>query len=193
MNLYKLLTREDIYYSLKKSANKGEIVFAEDDEAKYVGILKKGELSISSYSLSGQEIIYNEIEEGGIFGNNLIFSDQSFYRGHVIAKKDSEILLYSKAAFMRILQTNKEFLEAYLNLEANFAKTLNGQIKLLCIPSAEERFLYYLKQQKRLTFKSISSLAGSLFLTRESLSRTISKLVKEGKIKRKGNMIELQE
>ncbi len=192
MNLFKLLTREDIYYSLRRKASKGEIIFEEDEECKYIGILKKGEISISSYSLSGNEIIYNEIEDGGIFGNNLVFSDQSFYRGHVVAKKDSEILLYSKAAFMRILQTNREFLEAYLQIEANFAKSLNGQIKLLCITSAEERFLYYLKSKKRISFKSVSSLADTLFLSREALSRTISKLEKEKKIKRNGNIIELQ-
>ena len=192
MNLFKLLTREDIYFALRKKANKNEILFQEDEECRYIGIVKKGEISISTYSLSGNEIIYNEIYEGGIFGNNLIFSEHSYYRGHVIAKKDCEILLYSKAAFMRILQKNKEFLEAYLSLEAEFTKGLNGKIKLLSIPTAEERLYYFIKNQKRVTFKSIASLANTLYLTREALSRTISKLVKEGKIKRSGNMIELQ-
>lgn len=192
MNLFKLLTREDIYFALRKKANKNEILFQEDEECRYIGIVKKGEISISTYSLSGNEIIYNEIYEGGIFGNNLIFSEHSYYRGHVISKKDCEILLYSKAAFMRILQKNKEFLEAYLSLEAEFTKGLNGKIKLLSIPTAEERLYYFIKNQKRVTFKSIASLANTLYLTREALSRTISKLVKEGKIKRSGNMIELQ-
>lgn len=191
MNLFKLLRREDIYYALRKKANKNEIIFQEDEECRYVGIVKKGSLSISTYSLSGKEIIYNEVSDGGIFGNNLLFSDSAFYRGHVVAKTEVEILFYSKAAFIRILQTNREFLENYLMLEANFAKGLNGKIKLLSLPTADERLYYFMKNQKRISFKSISSLANALFLTRESLSRTISKLVKEGKIKRSGNMIEL--
>ena len=191
MNLFKLLTREDIYYALRKNVSKNEIIFQEDEQCKYIGIVKKGEISISTYTASGNEIIYNEITDGGIFGNNLLFSDQPYYRGHVVAKKDTEILLYSKAAFMRILQKNKEFLEAYLSIQANFAKGLNGKIKLLSIPAADERLYYFLANQKRVTFKSISSLAATLFLTREALSRTISKLVKEGKIIRNGNMIEL--
>ena len=192
MNLFKLLTREDIYYALRKNASKNEIIFQEDEQCKYIGIVKKGEISISTYTASGNEIIYNEITDGGIFGNNLLFSDQPYYRGHVVVKKDTEILLYSKAAFMRILQKNREFLEAYLSFEANFAKGLNGKIKLLSIPSAEERLFYFISSQKKIAFKSVSSLANALFLTREALSRTISKLVKEGKIVRKGNMIELQ-
>lgn len=191
MNLFKLLSREDIYYALRKNAVRNEIIFQEDEQCKYIGIVKKGEISISTYTASGNEIVYNEITDGGIFGNNLLFSDKPYYRGHVVAKKDTEILLYSKAAFMRILQKNSEFLEAYLSLQANFAKGLNGKIKLLSISSAEERVFYFLGNQKRISFKSISSLASALFLTRESLSRTISKLVKEGKIIRKGNMIEL--
>lgn len=191
MNLFKLLKREDIYYALRKRAEKNEILFQEDEECHYIGIVKKGSISISTYSVSGREIIYNEIDEGGIFGNNLLFSNEPFYRGHVVAKKDAEILLYSKAAFMRILQTNREFLEAYLSMEANFTKGLNGKIKLLSISAADERLYYFMRRQKRITFKSISSLANTLFLTREALSRTISSLVKQGKIKRTGNMIEL--
>ena len=148
-------------------------------------------MGIVSYSLSGQEIVYNEIEEGGIFGHNLLLSNHPYFRGHVIAKKDYEILLYSKEAFLRVLQNNKEFLNAYLMLEANFTKKLNGQIKLLSFSSAEDRLLYYLKENKVLKFKSVSALSESLFLTREALSRTISKMVKEGKISRKGNILEL--
>lgn len=191
MNLYELLNREDIYFSLKKKGNKNEIIFSEDEKCQYVCIVKKGEISISTYSLSGAEIVYNEIEQGGIFGQNLLFSDSPYYRGHVVAKKDYEILLYSKDAFLRVLQNNKEFLSAFLSLEANFAKNLNGQIKLLSLSSAEERFMYFIKNQKSIKFKSVSSLANALFLSREALSRLISKLVKEGKITRRGNMIEL--
>ena len=191
MNLFNLLKREDIYFSLRKKVKKNEIIFQEDEKCFYVCVVKKGEVSISTYSLSGQEIIYNEIEEGGIFGNNLVYSDSPFYRGHVVAKKDTELLLFSKEAFLRVLQNNKEFLSAYLSLEANFAKKLNGQIKLLSLSSAEERFMYFLKNQKSIKFKSISSLAATLFLSREVVSRLISKLVKEKKIKREGNMISL--
>ena len=181
MNLFNLLKREDIYFSLRKKAKKNEIIFQEDEKCLYVCIVKKGEVSISTYSLSGQEIIYNK----------LVYSDAPLYRGHVVAKKDTERLLFSKEAFLRVLQNNKEFLSAYLSLEANFAKKLNGQIKLLSLSSAEERFMYFLKNQKSIKFKSISSLASTLFLSREVVSRLISKLVKEKKIKREGNMISL--
>lgn len=191
MNLYSLLTREDIYYSLKKKFSKDEIIFQEDDRCSYVCIVRKGEVVISTYTLSGNEIIFNRITDGGIFGNNLLFSDTPNYRGHVIAKKDTDILMYSKEAFLRVLQHNKEFLNAYLVESSNFTKSLNGQIKLLSFTSAEERFLYFLKEKKTLKFKSVSALANTLFLSREALSRLISKLVKNGRISRKGNMIEL--
>ena len=191
MNLFNLLKREDIYFSLRKKVKKNEIIFEEDEKCQYVCILKKGSVSIVTYSLSGQEIVYNEIDEGGVFGNNLIYSSSPHYRGHVIAKKDSELLLYSKDAFIRVLQNNKEFLTAYLSLEADFTKKLNGQIKLLSFSSAEERFMYFMKNQKSVKFKSVSSLANALFLSREVVSRLISKLSKEGKIERKGNMIVL--
>ena len=63
------------------------------------------------------------------------------------------------------------------------SKNLNFKIKLLTISGAEDRLTYYLTFNKgKITYKSITKLANELYLTRESLSRTITKMVKEKKI-----------
>ena len=71
-------------------------------------------------------------------------------------------------------------------------KTLNFKIKLLTISGAEDRFIYYLTFSKgKIYYKSITKLADELYLTRESLSRTITKLTKNKKIKKSGKTIQL--
>ena len=189
MNLLELLTKEEKKACSQKNVKKGTILFQENDRCDYVCIVIRGTIQIVSYSQSGTEIIYNEIASGGMFGNNLLFSDDPYYRGNVLVKEDSEILLINRENMLKILQNNTEFLGNYLQIQANFSKKLNGTIKLLSLDSAEERFLYFLKQNKRITYKSITSLAASLYLSRETLSRLISKLVKKAKITKRGKTI----
>ena len=191
MKLFELLTKEDIKLSRLLKYKKEQILFSEDDECLYVGIVVKGEIKIASFTLTGQEIVYNIVKEGQMFGNNLIFSNYPHFRGTVNANSDGELILISKERLLKILQSNSSFLEAYLSSQAEFSKRLNNTIKLLSLSSAEERLLYYLKQNNPLKIKSISSLSESLYLSREATSRLVSKLVKEGKINRNGNMLYL--
>ena len=191
MKLFELLTKEDIKLSRLLKYKKEQILFNEDDECLYVGIVVKGEIKIASFTLSGQEIVYNVVKEGQMFGNNLIFSNYPHFRGTVIASSDGELILISKENLLKILQSNLSFLEAYLSSQAEFSKRLNNTIKLLSLSSAEERLLYYLKQNNPLKIKSISSLSESLYLSREATSRLVSKMVREGKINRNGNMLYL--
>ena len=191
MKLFELLTKEDVKLSRLLKYKKEQILFNEEDECLYVGIVIKGEIKIVSYSLSGQEIIYNVIKEGQMFGNNLIFSNYPRFRGNVIASSDGELILFNKENLLKILQSNSSFLEAYLSSQAEFSKRLNNTIKLLSLSSAEERLLYYLKGNNPLKIKSISSLSESLYLSREATSRLVSKMIKEGKINRNGKVLYL--
>ena len=170
----------------------GETIFLENDTCKAIGVLKKGEISIKSYLSSGKEITYNTINEGQMFGNNLIFSSNPFYRGDVIAEKESEIYFIDKDTLTNILKTDDEFLIEYLSEQSDFSKTLNFKIKLLTIQSAEDRIQYYLTFNKgMIIYKTITKLANELYMSRESLSRTLKKMRDNGIIKTDGKKIAL--
>ena len=191
MNIFDLLTKEQKKNCQIFHLNKGNILFHEDDECEEVGIVLKGDISIVSYSLNGTEIIYNNLKEGQMFGNNLLFSSYPFYKGNVIAKEKSEVVIIRKRILLSFFAENEDFLISYLKYSSDFSKTLNNQIKLLSFDSAEERLLFLLKSNKTMKIKSVTSLAKTLFLTREATSRLLTKMEREGKIKRSGNIVEL--
>ena len=175
------------------AVKKGESLFLEDDLCAQIGIVIKGEIRIISYLKDGKEIVYNVLDEGGVFGNNLIFSSNPSFRGDVIAYKDSAVYLINKETLIELLQTNEEFLIAYLNLQSDFGKSLNLKIKLLTFNNAEDRFMYYMQINKnQIRYKTISDLAKTLFLSREVLSRLIHKLEKNGQIKISDKTIKIQ-
>ena len=191
MQLFELLTEEERKLGKVISAKRGETLFYENEECQNVGIVLKGRIVISVYTLSGQEIVYNTLENGGMFGNNLIFSDRPVYRGNVTATTESEIFIINKQNLVKILQNSAIFLENYLKLQANFARNLNVNVRILSLPSAKDRLLYYLEENPRLKFKSIADLARTLYLSRETLSRLITQLIADGYIKKIDNEIYL--
>ena len=181
-NLINLLTKYPQYLE-KRLYKPQETIFLENDTCISVGIVKSGEISIKSYFASGKEVTYNVLEEGQMFGNNLVFSSTPRYRGDVISQKQSEIWFISRGNLLKLLKQDDELLVLHLTQQSDFSKNLNFKIKLLTISGAEDRLTYYLTFNKgKITYKSITKLANELYLTRESLSRTITKMVKEKKI-----------
>ena len=190
--IIKLIKNSGVKY-LELDVKNRETLFFEGDECRKIGIVISGRLSIVSYYSDGKEVIYNILEKGKMFGNNLIFSSEPFYRGDVVAEEESKVLLIDKEEFLKAISSNQEILELFLREQSDFSKSLNLKIKLLTIDSAKERILYYLTINKNvITYKSITKLAKALYLSREVVSRTIYKLEKEGLIEIKDKRITLK-
>ena len=193
MSIIDLLSKEEKKHLIYRNLEKGAVLFHESDQCRYIGIICKGEVSIISYLDDGKEIIYNTIQQDGIFGNNLIFSSEPYYKGDIIADSDSIIVLISKNDLIDILQNNKEFFKEYLKIQSDSSKALNNRIRLLSIASAEERFRFYMHENRnRVAYDSIEHLARKMYLTRETLARLLSRLEKNSSIIRENKVIILK-
>ena len=189
-NILQTLTKDEQKLLEVKSLNRGEFLFREGQLCTQVAIVVSGQVKISSMNYSGSEVIFNILESDEMFGNNLIFSDNPNYKGDVIALKDSVVVLIKKENLENLLQSNRNFLLTYLNIQSNFGKKLNSTIKMLSFASAEDRFLYYLRENNNeISYRTVTELADILHLKRETLSRILTKLEKENAIKRSHHLI----
>ena len=192
MNIIVLLNEKEKERLIFKELRKGETLFYENDCCGEIGIVKYGKLLITSYPENGNPIIYNRLKEDDMFGNNLLFSSQPFYKGDVIAESDSGIILIKKDVLIGFLEENTDFLLAYLQIQADSGKRLHSRIRLLSIDSAQERFITYLRENgNKITYSSVSDLADDLFIRRETLSRLLSKLIKNKVVIKDGKTVRL--
>ena len=169
---------------------KGNIIYHEGDVCENIGIIISGKVDIVSYSFQGKEMLINSLKAGEIFGNNLLFSSSPVYRGDVIAKEKSVVAFISKENLANLLQNNREFLELYLQAQSDKAKLLTARIQLLSFPNAEERLFYYAsKNNGVITFKNVTTLAATLGVQRETLSRLLTSLIKRHLIKKEKGKI----
>lgn len=173
----------------------GGVLFNEGETCEYLGYLLKGKLNISTLSFKDKEEIISTINEGEFFGQFLIFNDHNnTYLGDVIAIKNSEIALINKNTLDNILMTNKVFLNAYLCDISIEAFRIKQQVKMLSHKKSIDRIIYYLKNNNidgKIDIKSVTNLSKIVNLPRENVSRILTKLVKDGYIKREDNIITL--
>ena len=169
---------------------KGNIIFHEGDACESIGIIISGKVDIVSYSFQGREMLINSLKAGEIFGNNLIFSSSPIYKGDVIAKEKAVIAFINKEDLVTLLQNNKEFLELYLQAQSDKAKLLTGRIQLLSFPNAEERLFYYAsKNHNMIEYKNVTTLAATIGVQRETLSRLLTSLIERHLIKKEKGKI----
>ena len=169
---------------------KGSIIYHEGDTCENIGIIISGKVDIVSYSFEGKELLLNTLKSGDIFGNNLLFSSEPIYRGDIIAKEKCVIAFINKENLVSIVQMNQDFLMLYLKAQSDMGKSLNARIQLLSLVNAEERLFYYAsKNDNVIIFKNVTTLAATLGVQRETLSRLLTVLVKKHLIKKEKGKI----
>lgn len=190
--MYNLLSSKEKEKLTIVDIKKDQLLFHENEVCVSVALVISGQIIIRSIDLNGKEIIYNIINEGGIFANNLLFSNDKRYKGDVLATQKSKVALLSEDNLIEILMNNEIFLRTYLSVQAENIKQINFMVKLLSLDSARERFIYYLEYHHRhIKIESITRLSKELSLTRETLSRLISSLIKEKIIIKEKQLIKL--
>ena len=169
---------------------KNSVIAHEGDLCENVGIIVSGKVDIISYAFKGKEMLLNSLKAGDVFGNNLIFSSDPIYRGDVVAKEKCVIAFINKENLVYLLQNNQEFLTLYLQAQSDLGKSLNARIQLLSFTNAEERLFYYAsKNENVIVFKNVTTLAQTIGIQRETLSRLLTSLVKRHLIKKEKGKI----
>lgn len=189
MNILNLLNQKEkekiSYLNLKQN----QILFHEGEECKSIFIIIEGQITILNYSLNGNEEIISILNKNDVFANALIFSNNNYYLGEIIATKPTKLAIINKNELISLLQNNKSFLECYINLIAEKTIKFTIKTKLLSHKNIRSRIIYYLEINNYSIKKNISFLAKELVLPRPSVSREISKMINEDIIYIKSNKI----
>ena len=190
IELLNVLNKEEHKLVKGYQVAKNNVIFHEGDVCETIGIIISGKVDIISYSFEGKELLINSLKTGEIFGNNLIFSSEPVYRGDVIAQEKSVIAIINKENLVYLLQNNKDFLNSYLKAQSDKAKLLTSRIQLLSLVNAEERLFYYAsKNDNVITYKNVTTLAATIGVQRETLSRLLTSLIKRHLIKKEKGKI----
>lgn len=145
----------------------------------------------------GHENVLQVLHSGDYVGENWLFG-QDNTNNYVETTVQSEICLLKRQDFLELMHDQPRL--SIKLLELNMVKTANlqKQIQLLTLPKVEDRVLRYLQTYADKIGKSsynlplkMKDLALYLGTTPETLSRELSLLEEQGKLKRKLRKVEL--
>lgn len=161
----------------------------EGEQSNYVGIILEGRIVIKAYSLGGRDFTINTLSEGMIFGDILLYADQTnIYPGNLITKGKVKLAMIPNHQIKQFLK-NGIFLKNFLTMLSMKVYQLNHKNKILSQDTIRDKIIIYLTEETKLQNSKIiqlgmtkEELANHLFIPRPSLSRELIKMKQEGLI-----------
>lgn len=186
---------EKISYN-KITLNRGDVLYTQGQDVSDLGFVKRGLIKCSKYTQNGLELNPHYFYEGEIFPEYLLLTGQKRFIYTLVADKRSEIWLVDNKNFKNLLLNDNEWARAFLIYIAQ--RGLRASKWVLCnsYNNARSKIAYMLLEIFELKEGVWTELednqrviSSKLHLSRTSYNMELSKLEKEGFIKKERSKI----
>lgn len=167
---------------------KNSVILFEDDPGDALYIVSTGQVKVVLIGEDGREVILSVLGDGDFFGEMSLIDDEP-RSAHVIAMKDSQLLVLRRDDFQSRLQETPTIALKLLKVLVQRLRRadekigglvlldVNGRVAQLLLDLAEESGGPRIT--RRLTHHTIAQMIGS---SRETVSRAMRELVERGTI-----------
>ena len=170
---------------------KGELILAEGEPAKNIGIVLNGNVQIIKIDFYGNRNIIANIEASQIFGESFACADVKFIPVSVVASESTEVMIISCQKITKICgnacEFHRQIIFNLLRIMAMKNIYFNQKAEITSKRTTKEKILAYLLQQaKQHNSNSFTipfdrqEFADYIEVDRSGLSAEISKLRSEG-------------
>ncbi len=170
---------------------KGEQLFVENEPITSILLVHKGRIKTCHYDNEGSECILNIYHDHEVIYESLYFN-QTRFPYYSFCLTDVTIVEIERTIFLDTVKDNLQFLHDMIHLLSEAVYTANEKNVLLTIKDPMARLASFLLDKDEhcvgpeISLK-LDDIAASIGLRSETISRYLSKLEKEGYIKRVGN------
>ena len=163
-----------------RSYKKGEILARQGDVCNRLVILTQGSVRGEMIDYSGRLIKVEDIAAPRALAPLFLF-------GEVTANEPTEVIELPKSSVLNLFRKNEQFLENYMNLSANYARTLSDKLFFMSFKTIRQKLASYLlrlhKQQQQLHItidRSQQELSDYFGVSRPSLARELAHMQEDG-------------
>ena len=170
-----------------RSYKKGEILARQGDVCNRLMILTKGSVRGEMIDYSGRLIKVEDIAAPRALAPLFLFGEENRFPVEVTANELTEVIEIPKSSVLELFRKNEQFLENYMNLSANYARTLSDKLFFMSFKTIRQKLASYLlhKQQQQLQItldRSQQELSDYFGVSRPSLARELSHMQDDGLI-----------
>src|SRR6056297_483550 len=116
------------YFKIKKY-QKNSIIHMDGDKCTKIEVILSGNVVVDRIDYSGNLFTITDFNEGGVLGANLLFLKKPYYPLTITSNTDTVILEIGKDFLLKLLWTNKQFLESYLEFSSASTEILTRKLK----------------------------------------------------------------
>ena len=191
--LFRGITPERLFADLEeisfhtRSYKKGEILAQQGAVCNRLVILTKGSVRGEMIDYSGRLIKVEDIAAPRAIAPLFLFGEENRYPVEVTANEPTEVIEIPKTSVLELFRKNEQFLENYMNLSANYARTLSDKLFFMSFKTIRQKIASYLlrlyKQQQQLHItldRSQQELSDYFGVSRPSLARELAHMQEDG-------------
>ena len=191
--LFRGITPERLFADLEeisfhtRSYKKGEILAQQGAVCNRLVILTKGSVRGEMIDYSGRLIKVEDIAAPRAIAPLFLFGEENRYPVEVTANEPTEVIELPKSSVLSLFRKNEQFLENYMNLSANYARTLSDKLFFMSFKTNRQKLASYLlrlykqQQQTHITLdRSQQELSDYFGVSRPSLARELAHMQEDG-------------
>ena len=191
--LFRGITPERLFADLEeisfhtRSYKKGEILAQQGAVCNRLVILTKGSVRGEMIDYSERLIKVEDIAAPRAIAPLFLFGEENRYPVEVTANEPTEVIELPKSSVLSLFRKNEQFLENYMNLSANYARTLSDKLFFMSFKTIRQKLASYLlrlykqQQQTHITLdRSQQELSDYFGVSRPSLARELAHMQEDG-------------
>ena len=191
--LFRGITPERLFADLEeisfhtRSYKKGEILAQQGAVCNRLVILTKGSVRGEMIDYSGRLIKVEDIAAPRAIAPLFLFGEENRYPVEVTANEPTEVIELPKSSVLSLFRKNEQFLENYMNLSANYARTLSDKLFFMSFKTIRQKLASYLlrlykqQQQTHITLdRSQQELSDYFGVSRPCLARELAHMQEDG-------------
>ncbi|MBQ1505653.1 MAG: Crp/Fnr family transcriptional regulator [Erysipelotrichales bacterium] len=168
----------------------GNYLFCEGDAVNSIWIIQKGRVKLTRYIEEGQEVVLDVLHDGQAIWENMFLVEKTFSYS-AICLSDAETFEISRDEIQKILEKEPKVAMSMVSFLAKKLQESNERSTLLSIRDPLVRLAGFLLYKDRTCIGPeiclrLNDIAASISLRMETVSRNLTRLEKEGLVRRTG-------
>jgi CRP-like cAMP-binding protein len=192
--------REIVKLAVRQVYKKDNMILIEEEIGSTMFIILDGRVKISRISDDGREVILSILSEGDFFGEMSILDGQN-RSANVVTLEDSRIMVIRREDFLQMLHDYPQIAINLLKELAGRLRRSDAQIKSLSLQNAtgkvastllriaDDSGKIHLGQVEIPRLPPQQDLANMAGTSRETISRVLKALTKQGYLKKEGSRL----
>jgi CRP/FNR family transcriptional regulator len=177
--------------SRKRKFSKGEVLFYEKDESRFLTLLTEGILKVYKTDPKNNEIVLHRFNPKSLVAEMAVFEEMP-YPASAAFETDGEVIEIDFVKFKENFICNKKIAFAFFKSLTQKIKYLEGVIALNIVLDSTARVAKYICENEEALEMKHNQLAQYLHMTPETLSRIFKKFAKLGFIEKEGSLYKIQ-